>query len=230
MAASHIGQRPGSSMLGPTSKLPTPPTPTWVAKALDGDAASMDQLVTLIIPIVQIRAARVLNRYRTQSLNRRLRQELEDLVQQVFTALFAQNARSLREWDPTRGLSLVNYVGFLAEREVTSTLRTRKHNPWTEEPMTDDRLGYLVGSGPCLEKHLESRDLLAHIIEHLWARLSPQGRQFFQLLYVENMSVQAVADQMGTTPDAIYAWRSRLAKSMRSFRQKLEPPENTDHA
>lgn len=49
-------------------------------------------------------------------------------------SLFTDQGRALRAWDPARGLSLENFVGFVAERQIASILRTAKRSPWTEDP------------------------------------------------------------------------------------------------
>ena len=78
-----------------------------VARALAGDRGELDVLVALLAPIVQVRVARALAR-RRDGRGRDLKQEAEDLRQEVFLALFADDGRWLRAWDETRGMSLVN--------------------------------------------------------------------------------------------------------------------------
>jgi len=52
--------------------------------------------------------------YRNRSAaGRDVRQEVADLIQEVFMALFADDARVLRSWQPERGLSLDNFVGLV---------------------------------------------------------------------------------------------------------------------
>lgn len=197
----------------------------WVDRALKGDAERMDALVAALAPVVHTRAARAMLRRKQQSRGRDLRTDLEDLVQEVFAALFAREGRALRQWDPSRGLSFAGFVGFLAEREVGMLMRTGKRNPWTEDPTMDDRLVYLSGQDEGVLERIESRDLLDRLSERLRERLSPRGRQYFSLLYVENMSVQDAADSTGTTKQALYAWRSRLTKMLRELRNEIESDE-----
>ena len=77
-------------------------------RVLAGDAASSRALVAALLPVVQARVARVLVRRRGGS-GRDVRQEVEDLSQEVFAILFADGARVLRAWDPSRGLSLTGH-------------------------------------------------------------------------------------------------------------------------
>ena len=198
-----------------------------VEDALRGDRAAMEALVADLAPVVHVRVARAMTRRRRQAHGRDLRHDLEDLVQDVFAALFAKNGRALRTWDPARGLSFTGFVGFLAEREVAMAMRSGKRNPWTEDPTADVRLNYLSGSDQGVESRLQSRDLLARISERLREKLTPRGRQYFQLIYVENRPVQDVATRTGTTAAALYAWRSRLTKLLRELRKDLEAEEGS---
>jgi RNA polymerase sigma factor (sigma-70 family) len=190
-------------------------------RALSGDAEASETLVDGIAPIIQVRVARVLLRRHGQAKGRDLRHELEDLVQEVFAALFSNGGRALRAWDPARGLGFAGFIGFLAEREVGMLMRTKKRNPWTEDPTMDTTLDTLAGVVESHEASVESRDLLRRLADRLTERLSPQGRHYFQLLYLENQPVKAIAEATGTSTDALYAWRSRLGKLLRQLHVEL---------
>lgn len=194
----------------------------YIQRAFEGDQEAMAHLIEQISPIVHTRVARALMRRKTQSKGRDLRQELEDLIQDVFASLLHRKGKALKAWEPTRGLSFERFVGFLAEREVSLKLRTHKSNPWTEDPTQDRKLVRLVGSDHSVHAQMESRDLLKRLSGQLKEQLSPKGRLYFELLYIENLSVQAVVEQTGTTADALYAWRSRLTKMLRKLKRDLE--------
>jgi RNA polymerase sigma-70 factor (ECF subfamily) len=100
-------------------------------------------------------------------------------------------------------------------------MRTKKKNPWTEDPTMDDTLMHLSGVYESHEIRIESRDLLRRIADRLCERLSPQGRQYFQLLYVEDRPVNVVAEETGASTDALYAWRSRLGKLLRQLHYEI---------
>lgn len=189
--------------------------------SLDGDDPSLRRLVELMTPVVHVRVARAVRRRVHEARGREVRQDLEDLTQDVFAALFAKNGKALRAWNPERGLSFLSFVGFLAEREVGMQLRTAKRNPWTEDPTADDALGRAMGPASSPERAVETRDLLHRLLEELRIWLTPEGRRYFQLLYIDEKSVTEVADAAGTTADALYAWRSRLVKKVRKLREKI---------
>lgn len=207
--------------------LPEHELPDVLARALDGDAGALDTLVAALAPVVHVRVARALRRRQSEARGRAQRQDCEDLVQDVFATLFDRSAQALRAWDPDRGLGFLSFVGFLAEREVAMRLRSAKRSPWTEEPTEDERLHMVTDHAAMVqdagrpEAYLESRDLLGRMLDELLTWLTPEGRHYFQLLYVEEKSVAQVAEESGTTTQALYAWRSRLSKKMRKLRDKI---------
>ena len=183
--------------------------------ALDSDGELLRQLILEWMPIVQVRVARILGRW---SRARDVEQEVADLTQDVFTELFADDARVLRSWDPARGLSLSNFVGLVAERRAGRILSTLRRSPWTESPEDLTELE-IVDVDPTLA--LESRDFLETLYHHVRASLTPRGLELFELLLVQGEPVEAVCSRTGMTPEAVWAWRSRLVKVVRMLGEEL---------
>jgi RNA polymerase sigma-70 factor (ECF subfamily) len=187
-----------------------------IDRALDGDAEGARLLVRLLMPVVHARAARMLVRRRGGS-GRDVRQDVEDVAQEVFSALFEDGGRILRLWDPSRGLSLASYVGLIAEREVASILRSGKRSPWKETATDLDDLDRELGHVADAEPRIASREQLARLMDRLQEALSPRGLELFHRLIVEEEAVENVCKTTGMTSDAVYAWKSRLAKTVRKL-------------
>jgi RNA polymerase sigma factor (sigma-70 family) len=189
-----------------------------VRRALSGDPTALRGLVAALTPVIQARVARTLlaRRYRLAG-GRDVRQEVEDLSQDVFLALFSRDGHVLRTWQAERGLSLENFVGLIAERQVLSFLRSGRRNPWKEDAsFTAEELETEAPeSGP--EETASSREHLALLLDRLREELSPLGWRLFELLFVREMSQSEVEAASGLSADAVYAWRSRL----RRLSQKL---------
>jgi DNA-directed RNA polymerase specialized sigma24 family protein len=180
----------------------------------------MRTLVVELTPVIQARAARVLLR-RSLTRSRDIQQEVLDLAQQVFVALFGDGAKLLRSWDPARGLSLANFVGLVAEQQVLAILRSRRKNPWLDEPVAPEDLDGTTESERGPERIAASKEALAAVIEALRGRLSDQGLAMFQWLYVEGRSVEEVCALAETSEGAVYAWRSRLGKLARQIAHEV---------
>ncbi|HEX4953752.1 MAG TPA: sigma-70 family RNA polymerase sigma factor [Thermoanaerobaculia bacterium] len=189
----------------------TEPVLIEVRGALAGDPEALRHLVQGLTPVIQARVARVLLRSVVATTGRNVRQEVEDLTQEVFLTLFDNESRVLASWQPERGLSLANFVGLVAERQAISILRSGKRSPWKEDPTFADELDEPdPARGP--EEVAASRQELGQLLDRLREALSPLGWQLFELLFVEELPLPAVAERTGLSADAIYAWRSRLRK------------------
>jgi len=176
-------------------------------------------LVALLAPVIQARVARRLAA-RGRSAGRDIREELRDITQEVFVCLFERDARTLRAWHCDGGLSLRNFVGLVAEREVASILRSRKRSPWVEDAAEPQVLDCEADERD-VEAQLSSRESLQKVVDELREQLSPLGLQLFGLLLVEGLDVDDVCVQMGMTRTAVYTWRSRLADQARAVAARL---------
>ncbi|HEV7508904.1 MAG TPA: sigma-70 family RNA polymerase sigma factor [Thermoanaerobaculia bacterium] len=186
-------------------------------RALAGDQAALTKLVALLTPVIQARVARTLLARRSSLAGgRSVREEVEDLSQDVWVALFDRDARVLRSWQPERGLSLANFVGLVAKCQVLSFLRSGRRNPWKEEPFADDEFDAPAPErGP--EEIAASREQLALLLDRLNESLSPLGWQLFDLIYIQELSQAEVEAASGLSADAVYAWRSRLPRRARKL-------------
>lgn len=191
--------------------------PEALPRLLAGDGAAITEFVATMTPIIQARVARVL----LKGVSRDIRRDVEDHSQDIFAHLFADDAKVLKRYDASHGLSLRNYIGLIAERRVISSLRSSKTNPWRESVSLDDEPVLVCGHGTPETEATETSSLNA-LMDELRNTLSDQGWQLFQLLYVQDMSVSDVTGETGLSNDAVYAWRSRLRKAARSAQARLQ--------
>ncbi len=197
-------------------------TPETVARCLAGDELAIRQLVDDLTPVIQTRAARVLLRQAGAAAGRNVRQDVADMTQEVFLALFDRGGRKLRAWDPARGMSFRNFVGYLPEREVMSRLRRGRTSPWTEDPTLSSELEQQLPRDPSPEPRAVSRDLLEKLADLLREQLSPRGLHLFQRLFVEQRTVPETCAELNMSANAVYAWRSRFGRLVRELLATLE--------
>jgi RNA polymerase sigma-70 factor (ECF subfamily) len=189
--------------------------------ALDGEVDALRVTITALTRVVRARALRALS-VRARTAHRRdLRQEVEDLTQEILGLFFANDAKVLRAWDSTRGLSLRNFVSLVAEREATRILKSGRLTPWALHPTEDEALWALL---PC-QSGPEEAFISAQIIARVWARfnaeLSPRALVLARRLVVDEEPPTLVSVELGMTLDAIYAWKSRLLKRLRETAVEL---------
>ncbi|HKI04366.1 MAG TPA: hypothetical protein VKK31_20480 [Thermoanaerobaculia bacterium] len=175
----------------------------------------MTRLVRRLTPVIQSRVARgLLLRRMGMAASRNVRQEVDDLTQDIFLVLFDKDGKVLRSWKPELGLSLLNFVGLVAERQTASALRSGKKSPWKEDPtLPEDFEQAAQESGP--EEITASREQVRLLRHRLTEELSPLGRHLFDLLFLRELQLEEVIRQTGMSADAIYAWKSRLRRLAR---------------
>lgn len=185
----------------------------------------MRALVLAVGPIVHGRVAKALLRRRGPD-RRDIDQEIEDLVQEVFLALFDDGAKILRAWHPGRG-PLGGFVALIADHQVSSIFRSGRRRPWSDELELLADPDAADDDTPVPEAWVASRQELATILEGVRAAVTPKGWDMFIRLYVENQPVEVVSKELSLGQDAIYAWRARLAKVARriaSDATRAQPP------
>jgi RNA polymerase sigma factor (sigma-70 family) len=171
-----------------------------VAAALDGQRAAVARLVARLTPVIQARVARCVLRYRPRS--GQVRQDVDDLAQDVFLRLFEERGRVLSSWDPARGLSLENFAGLVAERLAISSLRTGKRNPWREDEADEEAIAAMPSAEAGPAEEVASADFMGRLHERLRETLTPLGLHLFNLLYVEERSVDEVCAVTKLSADA----------------------------
>jgi RNA polymerase sigma-70 factor (ECF subfamily) len=192
-----------------------------LARALGGDSVAMASLARALLPVVHARVYGVLATRRS-ARGRDLRPEIEDLAQEAMVRIFADGMRVLRGWDAARGLSLKGFVGLVTEREVGHVLRSARRSPFTADPTEKDDLERAAGASPDHEATVATRQAWARVWSRMKAELTPKGLALFEMLVVEDRSVEEVCATCGMQPDAVYAWRSRLLKRVRALAAELE--------
>jgi len=199
------------------------PSPQVLERALAREPQAVRALVGALTPLIQVRVARAVMKLRsTRVQNRNPAEEVRDLTQEVFAVLFADDAKALRAWSPSRGLSLMNFVGMVAEHQVANVFRSGKRRPWSEDMVADPELDALEEGGTGPERHVASRELYGVLLERVRAELTPRGFQLFEMMFLEEQPVEAVIQKTGMSADAVYAWRSRLPKLVRKLASELE--------
>lgn len=194
------------------------PTPDLVQRALEGDRKAARALAGVLTPVIQARTTRVL--LCRLARTRDLRQEVLDLTQQVFVHLFESDGRALRQWDPERGLSLENYVGLIAEQHAAALFRSQRKNPWRADavdPSTLDEASTL----PDPEQLFASKELADRILDAATGVLNDFGRYIFDLVFVQGLSVEEVCSRTELSPEAVYAWRSRLGRLVERLAREI---------
>jgi RNA polymerase sigma factor (sigma-70 family) len=203
--------------------MPVQLTPEMVRRAVvDRDPSSVRSVVQGLTSIIHTRVAFTLLRRRTSAHGRDLRQDTEDLVQEVFEFLLSDGGRRMLSWDPERG-SAATFFGLLAERCVLNILASRRRSPWTEDPAEESDLERSGGSSDPPEGRVGSREMLRQLGQRLLEDLNERDQRLFELMYVQQADDQKVREELGIGRDALYQARKRLLERVRRLAAQIGP-------
>ncbi len=198
-----------------------------VRRALAGDPAARTSLVELLYRTVRWEIVRVLQRH--AATGRDPNQEVDDLIQEVFCALFADDAKALRAWCPDGGRSVIRFVGWYARHQALAILRSGRRSPWVDDPTDFAGEGHEIADPGSIEDRVLDRDLLAKVLDRFYADATPRMVQMFVLLFVEQVEVEEICTATGLVRGAVYKWRERLKRRIGQIADALESePEEKD--
>ena len=192
-----------------------------VETALGGELPARRALAARLLRTIQCEVVAVLRR-RAAAQARDPRQEVQDMIQDVLVSLFENDGRELRRWDPARGRSLDSFVRLVARRRTARILGQRRGNPWADAPVDPQDLDVDDGDRALVQR-LEQRNALAGLLDALYEQMSARDLELFDLLFLEEMDPQEVADVMGMSRGAVNAWSYRMRKVARSLVAEKSP-------
>lgn len=187
-------------------------TRALIAEALGGGRVATKRLVAVLRPEIAAEIGHRLARV-APTHGRSPTQERDDLVQQVFLALWDKQGELLRRWDPARGRSLASYVRLIARSRALDVLRSPTRSPWQLQPATDEELdGEVEPHVAGQAKVLQARQQLEKVQALLESRFSERDWLLFYGLLVEERPTKDIAEELGMSTDAVYQWRSRFGR------------------
>ena len=193
-----------------------------VRRALAREPQACRELVDRLTPAIQRQVNAALIRRRRGS-----RQDVRDLTQEVFRILFDDDGRILRDWDPSRGATLEGWVKLVSERRVLNILVSGRRSGHSEDPQDPVDFDLDPADGPSPERSALTRQQLDRVLDALSASLSDQGYDMFYALFVEEREVAWIMDRYGLSRDAVYAWRSRIKKTLKKISRDSESDLDT---
>lgn len=173
-------------------------------KALDKDPRAVKQLIEYLEPALLIKANALV-----QFGGSGGRFEIKDLVQVAWRELISNHWKMLRQWDPHRNVSLKAFVGVVSARRMISELRKQKKN-WNELSTSPEDLSHIAEAVDFLEEKISNQQLVELVVKELRSRLTKQGEQAFNVLYLEELSVEEASERTSLSKASLYGYRNRI--------------------
>jgi RNA polymerase sigma-70 factor (ECF subfamily) len=186
-----------------------------VERALRNETGAVTSLLRRITPVIHVRVGRALLADPYGSPKRNLREETEDLTQDVLVLLFERDARVLRRWDPAKGLSLRNFVGIVAQRHAGAVLGARRRNPWYAEPVEPQAVERALVDEGGVEASLAAKEAWQAAMAAVAEDQTDRGRRLAEMIFRDGLTNEEIQDRTAMSSAAVYKWRSRLTQAFR---------------
>lgn len=172
-----------------------------VKKALSGDSQAWDELFACLWPVAVSVAASIIKERGGLAL-------AEDVAQNVFVRLTADNAKRLRLFNPDRG-TLEKYIARISYTCAIDYLRSNaKHLRNTSDATIPEHASAPDDALPSVEEW----ELAAAM-----ATLTPREREVTELLYKENLENTEAAIRLGISPATVRSEKSHALKKLKKF-------------
>lgn len=178
-----------------------------VRKALLGQRRAGSDLARRLLPTVAARCARRMGRRHS---------DFQDMIQEVWLALFEQGGRRLLAFRPEQGASLEAFVGRIAERRVLDEIRKRGahrrggHLLEVSLPLNDDSSLQLASENSRPEEEVAAEDMLDKLDDHLSATLPERGFMVFEFVFRKGLSPAEAAKKIGVKTQVVYNWEHKI--------------------
>ncbi|MEE4358003.1 MAG: sigma-70 family RNA polymerase sigma factor [Desulfococcaceae bacterium] len=152
------------------------------------------------------------------------REDIDDIVHDVFVRLFDNHCRRLRQYDPVKGKNLAYWI-ILISLQTASDFITRKKKDKvfeTESEETDENdpvrgLKYEINLQQ-EENRMEARSELRQIIR-LTEQLTPEQQLVMQLSFFDKppLTPEEIAEMTGKSIKAVYSLKFRAVQQLKEL-------------
>ena len=150
------------------------------------------------------------------------RDDLDDVLAEVFLNMVARDHRRLRQYRPDRGRTVSSWIGLIAvftARDYLRRSRRRGQGIDTETVLED-----LPSTAPSPEATAIDSERAERVCRAL-TRLPSRDREFVELYFGQALDADAVAHEMGVSVGTVYAKKHKVtAKLKRLAKQRFRAP------
>ncbi len=184
-----------------------------VEDALLGWRSAQEELVGRLLPVVRSGVAKACFGPAA---------EVEDLVQEVWLALFEDEGARLEAFDPSRGGGLEAFVSVVAGRVARQRVRERR----TKKRGVDVRVISIQGERedlslpdphPTPDVAAEGKQVAARLVAFLEAKLPERGRLVLRLVFTDGVPPDEAARALGVRVQVVYNWQHKVRALSRKF-------------
>jgi RNA polymerase sigma-70 factor (ECF subfamily) len=137
--------------------------------------------------------------------------DMQDVAGEVWVALFENDLRRLRRYDPGRHVKVSTWIGLLARHCAVDWFRAARGRAAALEALTDLQDG---GSSPDTPAQLLDRRERVHLAGHAVMSLTDKERRFLADWYSGRSDGKTLARRLGVAPGTVYARRFKIISKL----------------
>jgi RNA polymerase sigma factor (sigma-70 family) len=146
------------------------------------------------------------------------RDDLEDLVGDVWLVLLREDMKKLRQYDATRGFRIASFLGLVATNATIDHLRARQAESTPLDDVIED-FASLRAEAP--RDVVEARQE-AELARAALAQLSGEERAFVVDCFRDERSPEELARSLGVTTNTVYSRKFKIREKLQKIVRSLD--------
>ncbi len=135
--------------------------------------------------------------------------DINDLFQDLFASICADNCKKLRMFDPCKGVSLASWLRMIAVRMTIDHLRRQRSSTSLEDLLTEP------SRDGGQETHIDDETL--QCLRGVLEELSDKDKLLIELFYFKELPPEEIARILNISVGAIYTRRNRIIEKIREI-------------
>src|SRR5438270_2128140 len=146
------------------------------------------------------------------------RDDLDDLVGDVWLVLLREDMKKLRQYDATRGFRIASFLGLVATNATIDHLRARQAEA---TPLDDVLEDYASMRAEAPRDVVEAREE-AELARAALAQLSGEERAFVVDCFRDERSPEELARALGVTTNTVYSRKFKIREKLQKIVRTLD--------
>jgi RNA polymerase sigma factor (sigma-70 family) len=146
------------------------------------------------------------------------REDLDDLVGDVWLTLLRDDMKKLRQYDATRGFRIASFLGLVATNATIDHLRARQAEATPIDDVVEDHVSLRVEPAPCRVEQHEAAALARAALDEL----SADERAFVLGIFHEERAPEELAKSLGVSTNTVYSRKFKIREKLQKIVATLE--------
>ena len=146
------------------------------------------------------------------------RDDLDDLVGDVWLVLLRDDMKKLRQYDATRGFRIASFLGLVATNATIDHLRARQADATPLDDVIED---YASLRAEAPRDVVEAREE-AELARAALAQLSGEEREFVVDCFRDERSPEELARALGVTTNTVYSRKFKIREKLQKIVRTLD--------